>query len=92
MRQERLLRAQPSVPFVDPRTAHDELKVAILADFTDLADSNAFTNGLRVTEFERAFAEYHGSRRWANTFAATLEAVGQADPRSCGRDRTGLRT
>jgi dTDP-4-amino-4,6-dideoxygalactose transaminase len=74
MPQERLLRAQPPVPLVDLRTVHDGLKAAILADFSDLIDSNAFTNGPHVSAFEQAFAEYCGARRCVGV-ASGLDAL-----------------
>jgi dTDP-4-amino-4,6-dideoxygalactose transaminase len=74
MPQERLLRAQPRVPLVDLRTVHDGLKAAILADFSDLIDSNAFTNGPHVAAFEQAFAEYCGARRCVGV-ASGLDAL-----------------
>ena len=41
-----------SVPFLDLERTNAPLKDAILADIADLIDSNAFTNGPQVTEFE----------------------------------------
>jgi dTDP-4-amino-4,6-dideoxygalactose transaminase len=46
------------VPFLDLRTSHDELKADLLAEFSQLIDSNAFTNGPAVAAFEAAFAAY----------------------------------
>jgi len=46
------------VPFLDLRTAHDELKAGLLEEFGRLIDSNAFTNGPAVGAFEEAFAAY----------------------------------
>jgi len=74
MRQERLLRALAPVPLVDLRTVHDGLKAGILADLSDLIDSNSFTNGPHVAAFERAFAEYCGARRCVGV-ASGLDAL-----------------
>ena len=47
-----------AVPFLDLRSAHEGLKAELLAEIADLIDSNAFTNGPQVREFEEAFAAY----------------------------------
>jgi dTDP-4-amino-4,6-dideoxygalactose transaminase len=51
-----------SVPFLDLARTNGPLKEAILADIAELIDSNAFTNGPQVAEFEDAWAEYCGTR------------------------------
>jgi len=48
------------VPFLDLAPAHAPLKDRVVADFADLFDSGAFTNGPPVAEFEAAFAAYCG--------------------------------
>jgi dTDP-4-amino-4,6-dideoxygalactose transaminase len=47
-----------AVPFLDLRPSHDSLKRDLVAAFADLIDTNAFTNGPAVAEFEAAFAAY----------------------------------
>ncbi len=49
------------VPFLDLAAMHSGLKDEILEDVAALVDSNAFTNGPAVAEFERAFAEWCGT-------------------------------
>jgi dTDP-4-amino-4,6-dideoxygalactose transaminase len=51
-------RSSTAVPFLDLRTSHDPLKAGLLEAFDGLIDSNAFTNGPAVAEFETAFATY----------------------------------
>jgi dTDP-4-amino-4,6-dideoxygalactose transaminase len=51
------------VPFFDLTSMHAGLKEALLADFGDLIDSGAFTNGPAVGAFEQAFAHYCGTHR-----------------------------
>ena len=52
-----------AVPFLDLETTlEDGVREAILADVADLLGTHAYTNGPQVDEFERAFAEYVGSR------------------------------
>ncbi len=46
------------VPFLDLGRVHAELKNEIIAEFAELVDSGAFTNGPQVATFEREFAEY----------------------------------
>jgi dTDP-4-amino-4,6-dideoxygalactose transaminase len=52
----------PRVPFLDLRPAHDLLKAELLERFGALIDSNAYSNGPAVAEFEAAFAEHVGAR------------------------------
>jgi dTDP-4-amino-4,6-dideoxygalactose transaminase len=59
---------ETAVPFLDLGAIHRGLKDELLLAFSDLIDSNAFTNGPAVREFEDAFASYVG----------TSEAVGLA--------------
>ena len=49
------------VPFLDLGAVHAGIKDAVLADVAALVDSNAFTNGPQVREFEQAFAAYCGT-------------------------------
>lgn len=56
-------RAQPSsstdtVPFVDLRSQHDEVRAGIDAALADILDRSAFIGGEPVAGFEREFAEY----------------------------------
>lgn len=51
-----------SVPFLDLARTNGPLKDAILADIAGLIDSNAFTNGPQVANFEEAWAEFCGTR------------------------------
>lgn len=48
------------VPFLDLSSSHEPLKAALLRQFGDLIDTNAFINGPQVAAFERAWAEYCG--------------------------------
>lgn len=48
------------VAFLDLARTHDELKELLVADIAALIDSNAYTNGPAVAEFETAFADYCG--------------------------------
>jgi dTDP-4-amino-4,6-dideoxygalactose transaminase len=50
-----------SVPFVDLQLMHAGLRDALLADFAELLDSGAFSNGPAVSAFERAFADSCGT-------------------------------
>jgi dTDP-3-amino-3,4,6-trideoxy-alpha-D-glucose transaminase len=54
-------RVRPSVPFVDLQLVHAGLREELLADFAELIDSGAFSNGPAVAEFERELAAYCGS-------------------------------
>jgi dTDP-4-amino-4,6-dideoxygalactose transaminase len=49
-----------AVPFLDLSPSHGPLKERLLHDIGELFDTGAFTNGLPVGAFERAFAEYCG--------------------------------
>jgi dTDP-4-amino-4,6-dideoxygalactose transaminase len=49
------------IPFLDLTPSHAPLKERVLAGIAELVDSNAFTNGPQVGEFERAFAAYCGT-------------------------------
>ena len=51
------------MPFFDLRPSHEPLRDALLADVAALLDSNAYTNGPAVGEFEAAFADWCGARR-----------------------------
>jgi len=52
--------ADPSfrIPFRHLRGLHDGLRDEILAGISELLETDAFTNGPQVEEFERAFADY----------------------------------
>src|SRR3954452_156856 len=63
-----------AVPFLDLSRTNAPLKDAILADIADLIDSNAFTNGPQVAEFEEAWAEYCGTR-YCVGLASGLDAL-----------------
>lgn len=54
--------AAASVPFLDLARTNGPLKESILADIAELIDSNSYTNGPQVAEFEEAWAEYCGTR------------------------------
>ena len=49
------------VPFLDLGPSHRKLAPAILADIATLIETNAFTNGPAVADFERSFASYCGA-------------------------------
>ena len=49
---------QVSVPFLDLRPVHEPIATELLAEFASLIESNAYTNGPAVAEFEREFASY----------------------------------
>jgi len=53
--------ALAEVPFLDLSLIHEPLKEQILADIGRLIDSNAYSNGPQVAEFETAFAQFCGS-------------------------------
>src|SRR3954452_6320314 len=67
-------RETAAVPFLDLSRSNAPLKDAILADIADLIDSNAFTNGPQVAEFEEAWAEYCGTR-YCVGLASGLDAL-----------------
>jgi dTDP-4-amino-4,6-dideoxygalactose transaminase len=52
---------EATVPFLELRIVHENIRDAILADLADLIDSSAFVNGPAVGRFESAFAQYCGS-------------------------------
>ena len=58
------IRALPetSVPFLDLAASHEPLKARIVDDIAELIDTNAFTNGPAVGQFEEAFAAFCGVR------------------------------
>jgi dTDP-4-amino-4,6-dideoxygalactose transaminase len=47
-----------AVPFLDLGPSHRGLKAELLAEISDLIESNAFTNGPHVEAFEEAFAAF----------------------------------
>ena len=49
-----------SVPFLDLRSMHEEVRAEIEAGWRDLVDRSAFIGGAAVAEFERGFASYCG--------------------------------
>ena len=63
-----------TVPFLDLRPSHEQLKDAVVAEFADLIDSGAFTNGRQVGAFEEAFAAYCGVRNCVG-LASGLDAL-----------------
>ena len=63
-----------SVPFLDLGPSHQPLKYALVAEFEDLIDSNAFINGPQVAAFERAWAAYCGTDRCVGA-ASGLDAL-----------------
>jgi dTDP-4-amino-4,6-dideoxygalactose transaminase len=62
------------VPFLDLRPSHDGLREAFLRDVAELLETNAYTNGPAVAEFERAFAEFCGARHCIGV-ASGLDAL-----------------
>jgi dTDP-3-amino-3,4,6-trideoxy-alpha-D-glucose transaminase len=75
------VRSQPStrarplpVGFLELGHVHEGLKAEILADVSRLIDTNAFTNGPQVREFEHAFADWCGSRHCVG-LASGLDAL-----------------
>ena len=63
-RLEMLEIAKPAlteVPFLDLSLIHEPLKERILEDIGRLIDSNAYSNGPQVAEFETAFARFCGT-------------------------------
>jgi dTDP-4-amino-4,6-dideoxygalactose transaminase len=63
-----------TVPFVDLRAIHEELKHDVLQDLAALMESSAFVNGPAVAEFEQAFADFCGTR-FAVGLASGLDAL-----------------
>jgi dTDP-4-amino-4,6-dideoxygalactose transaminase len=53
--------AVTEVPFLDLSLIHEPLKERILEDIGRLIDSNAYSNGPQVAEFEAAFARFCGT-------------------------------
>jgi len=51
-----------AVPFLDLRPSHEALTPGLLREIGELIDSGAFTNGPQVEVFERAFAQFCGTR------------------------------
>jgi dTDP-4-amino-4,6-dideoxygalactose transaminase len=49
-----------SVPFVDLRSMHEEVRAEVEAGWQELIDRSAFVGGSAVAEFERAFEVYCG--------------------------------
>jgi dTDP-4-amino-4,6-dideoxygalactose transaminase len=74
MADRTVLEAAPTVPFLDLGLLHRELKAEIVAEFADLVDSSAFTNGPQVREFEADFAAYCGTEH-AVGLASGLDAL-----------------
>ena len=50
------------MPFLDLGKVHNCLKSGLLADISGVIDRGAFVNGPQVAAFERAFADYCGTR------------------------------
>jgi len=74
MQTRPLLSTVTPVPFLDLGAVHDGLKADLLADFSDLIDTGAFTNGPQVAEFEQAFAAYCASTHCVG-LASGLDAL-----------------
>jgi dTDP-4-amino-4,6-dideoxygalactose transaminase len=74
MRDQGAVDVRLPVPFLDLRHVHDGLKAEILSDLSDLIDTNAFTNGPQVRQFEEAYAEWCGSRHCVG-LASGLDAL-----------------
>jgi dTDP-3-amino-3,4,6-trideoxy-alpha-D-glucose transaminase len=66
--------AVPHVPLLDLRPSHKLVAAPILADIARLIDSNEYTNGPQVDEFERAFAGYCGTAECVG-LASGLDAL-----------------
>ena len=63
-----------SVPFVDLRAQHDEVRPAIEEVLRDALDKSAFIGGPRVASFEEAFARFCGAA-YAVAVASGTEAL-----------------
>ena len=63
-----------AVPFLDLARVNGPLKDAVLRDVAALIDSNAFTNGPQVEQFEQAWADYCGTR-YCVGLASGLDAL-----------------
>jgi dTDP-4-amino-4,6-dideoxygalactose transaminase len=63
-----------AVPFVSLSPVNAAVAEMLLADLERLIESSAFTNGLAVTEFERAFAAYCGTEHCVGV-ASGLDAL-----------------
>ncbi len=50
----------PTIPFVDLRAQHEQVRPAIEAAIRDIIDRSSFIGGSYVAAFEREFAEYIG--------------------------------
>jgi dTDP-4-amino-4,6-dideoxygalactose transaminase len=75
MQSEPSIRARPlPVGFLELGHVHEDVKTQILEDISRLIDTNAFTNGPQVREFEEAFAEWCGSRTCVG-LASGLDAL-----------------
>jgi dTDP-4-amino-4,6-dideoxygalactose transaminase len=62
------------VPFLDLAPVHQPLKAAVLEEFDQLLDSNAFINGPQVAEFEERWAAYCAKDHCVGT-ASGLDAL-----------------
>jgi dTDP-4-amino-4,6-dideoxygalactose transaminase len=67
-------RRTAAVPFLDLARVNGPLKDAVLRDVAALIDSNAFTNGPQVQEFEQVWADYCGTR-YCVGLASGLDAL-----------------
>jgi dTDP-4-amino-4,6-dideoxygalactose transaminase len=71
-----------SVPFVDLRSMHEEVRAEIEAGWRDLIDRSAFVGGCALASFEQAFATYCGVAHAVGVGSGTdalriaLQAVG----------------
>jgi dTDP-4-amino-4,6-dideoxygalactose transaminase len=53
---------QPAIPVLDLRAQYNTLRDEVHAALREVADSTCYVLGPKVTEFERGFAEYVGSK------------------------------
>jgi DegT/DnrJ/EryC1/StrS aminotransferase family len=51
-----------TVPFVDLRAQHEEVRDQIEKAIADIIDRSSFIGGAYVSTFEREFADYQGAR------------------------------
>lgn len=71
-----------TVPFLDLRSMHDEVRAEIEASWRELVDRSGFVGGQAVADFERAFAAYCGLEHAVGVGSGTdalriaLQAVG----------------
>lgn len=71
---EQDLGLETDVPFVDLSVTTGAVRDEVLADVAELLETNAFTNGRQVAEFEEAFAEWVGAAHCVG-LASGLDAL-----------------